>query len=486
MATITIDPTAAIGTINPLLFGHFVEHLGRCVYGGIYEPTSPLSDESGFRLDVLEAVRGLAPTHLRYPGGNFVSGYHWRDGVGPKESRPVRFDHAWSVVEPNQMGSHEGVDYCRRVGATPHFCVNLGSGSPEEAADWVEYCNGGHDTTLTRQRAANGAPEPFAIPLWDLGNEINGPWQIGYKTASDYAVVAREAALRMREVDPTIKLVACGWENSQVWNTTVLETLAPYMDYLSLHLYVDDDDYSTAMAMPLLLEQLSRWHSGLARLVCREKKLTKTIPLAWDEWGVWGNTPGVDPDQLRYTVKHALMTAGYLNALLRCADIVAIANYAQIVNVLAPIFTSPEGMFRQTVYWPLALYRRLAGHQSLHALVRCDGYRAQYTFRTWQVDEQVPYLDVSAALAPDQRTLTICVVNRHPDVAVPTELRIIGAQVKETCTAEELTGPSIEATNSFEQPDLVTVQQRAWTADATHPVYTFPAHSMTLLTLPLG
>ena len=486
MATITVDPTVAIGTIHPWLFGHFVEHLGRCVYGGIYDPGSPLSDESGFRKDVLEAVRGLAPTHIRYPGGNFVSGYHWRDGIGPKETRPVRFDHAWGVVETNQMGTHEGMDYCRRASATPHFCVNLGNGTPEEAADWVEYCNATHDTSLTRLRAANGAPEPFAIPLWGLGNEINGTWQIGYKSAADYAGVAREAALRMREVDPTIKLVACGWENSQVWNTTVLETLAPYADYLSLHLYVDDDDYATAVAMPLLLEQLSRWHSGLARLVCREKKLSKILPLAWDEWGVWGNTPSADPDRHFYTLKHALMVAGYLNALIRCADIVGAANYAQIVNVLAPIFTSPDGMFRQTVYWPLQLYRRLAGHQSLHALVRCEGYRAQYTFRTWTIDEEIPYLDVSAALSPDGKTLTLGVVNRHPDAAIDAELRLVGASVGAAGTAEELSGPDVAARNSFEQPDLVTVQRRAWTPGPGRITYSFAPHSMTLLTLPLG
>jgi len=180
------------------------------------------------------------------------------------------------------------------------------------------------------------------------------------------------------------------------------------------------------------------------------------------------------------------MVAGYLNALIRCADIVGAANYAQIVNVLAPIFTSPDGMFRQTVYWPLQLYRRLAGHQSLHALVRCEGYRAQYTFRTWKIDEEIPYLDVSAALSPDGRTLTLGVVNRHPDAAIDAEVRLVGARAGAAGTAEELSGPDITARNSFEQPDLVTVQRRAWTPDSARITYSFASHSMTLLTLPLG
>jgi alpha-N-arabinofuranosidase len=272
--TITIDPTAAIGQINPNLFGYFVEHLGRCVYGGLYEPGSPHADAEGIRLDVLDAVRELAPATVRYPGGNFVSGYHWRDGIGPRAQRPVRYDHAWKKIETNAFGTHEFIRWVRRLGSTPYFCVNLGNGTPEEAADWLEYCNGTVDTALTRLRATNGASEPFGIPLWGLGNELYGSWQIGCKSAPAYAEVAVETARRMRDVDPTVQLVACGWENSSAWNATILETLAPTVDYLSLHLYVGRDDYPTALAQSLVLEQLSRWHAGLTRLICREHGLS--------------------------------------------------------------------------------------------------------------------------------------------------------------------------------------------------------------------
>jgi alpha-N-arabinofuranosidase len=482
--TITIDPTAVIGPIHPWLFGHFVEHLGRCVYGGIYDPGSELSDAEGFRLDVLEAVRGLAPTTIRYPGGNFVSGYHWRDGVGPRTERPIRYEHAWKAVETNQVGTHEFVAYCRRLDTTPYFCVNLGNGTPEEAADWLEYCNGMHDTTLTRLRAANGAAAPFAIPLWGLGNEIYGSWQIGRRSPAAYAEVAREAALRMREVDPTVQLVACGWENSQSWNAAVLEVLAPHVDYLSLHLYIGHDDYLVAVAQPLLIEQLSRWHSAVARLVCREQGLTRTIPLAWDEWNVWFNTQS-NPDGEIYSLKDALAVAGCLNALVRCADVVTLANLAQLVNVIAPLYTNPKGLFRQTIYWPLWLYRRLAGAVSLLPSVRCEGYRTRYEFRGWAIDEEVPYLDVCAAIAPDERMLTVGLVNRHPDAPIDAELRLVGAHAAATCVAETVSGPDVRARNSFAEPDLVDVANSTWAADAVRPTYTFPPHAVTMLTIPL-
>ncbi len=485
--TITIDPTATIGRINPNLFGYFVEHLGRSVYGGIYEPGSPRAGADGFRLDVLEAARELAPTTVRYPGGNFVSGYHWRDGVGPREKRPVRSEHAWKAVESNTFGTHEFMTWARRLGTVPYLCVNLGNGTPEEAAGWLEYCNGTVDTSLTRLRAANGAREPFNVPIWGLGNELYGSWQIGCKSAAAYAEVALEAARRMREIDPSVQLVACGWENSSTWNATVLDTLVPAVDYLSLHLYIGRDDYATAMAQPLLLEQLSRWHAGLARLVCREHGLTKTIPLAWDEWNVWFSEQSspVAGKEI-YTLRDALAVAGCLNALLRCADVVSLANLAMLVNVIAPIYTDTQGLFRQTIYWPLAVYRRMAGWRSIRPSVHCDGYRAQYAFRGWSIDEEIPYLDVAAALAPDERTLMLGVVNRHADATIDAELLLGDLRPTAACLAETVDGPDVGSYNSMEQPDTVAVTRTTWSAGAHAPRYTFPPHTLTMLTMPLG
>lgn len=484
MASITVDPTALVGTINPAVFGGFVEHMHRCIYGGIYEPGSALSDAHGVRLDVLEAVRGLAPTHLRYPGGNFVSGYRWRDGIGPLEDRPIRYEHAWGGTETNQFGTHEFIDYCRRAGSAPHICVNLGDGTPTEAAAWVEYCNSTRDTTVTRLRAANGAAEPFAVPTWGLGNEMYGDWQIGYKEASEYARVAREAAVRMRRVDPTIALIACGHENDHAWNATVLQALAPYVDYLSLHLYIGHDDFATAVAEPLLVERLSREHGSLAAMIGRERGLTKRILLAYDEWNVWFETQSYADI---YTLKDALAVAGCLNAFVRCADIVGSANLSLLTNVSAPIFTGPHGLVRQTIYWPLSLYRRLAGSTALRANVDSPSYRAQFSFRTWPIDEDVPYLDVSAALAPDKRTLTLAVVNRHHDAAIDAELRFVGMRVGREWAVEEVGGPqfAVMDRNTLEDPHRIGVTRHVVDGDNRPSSWTFAPRALTMLTLPL-
>jgi alpha-N-arabinofuranosidase len=291
----------------------------------------------------------------------------------------------------------------------------------------------------------------------------------------------------MREVDPAVQLVACGWENSYSWNATVLDVLAPVVDYLSLHLYIGRDDFATAMAQPLVLEQLSRWHAGLARLVCREHGLRSTIPLSWDEWNVWfqEQTSPVAGKEI-YTLRDALAVAGCLNALIRCADVVALANLAILVNVIAPIYADAQGMFRQTIFWPLMLYRRLAGWRSLRPSVRGEGYRATYTFRGWAIDEEIPYLDVAAAIDPDERTLVLGVVNRHADAAIETELRLAGLQAKAECLAEVVDGPEVGSYNSMEQPDVVAITQHTWTADAQWPRYRFTPHSLTVLTIPLG
>jgi alpha-N-arabinofuranosidase len=484
MGSITVDPTAVIGSINPAIFGGFVEHMHRCIYGGIYDPGSALSDAQGFRMDVLEAVRGLAPTHLRYPGGNFVSGYRWRDGVGPRETRPIRHEHAWGGIETNQFGTHEFIDYCRHVGSVPHLCVNLGDGTPTEAAEWVEYCNGTQDTTLTRLRADNGAAAPFAIPTWGLGNEMYGEWQVGYKNATEYARVAREAAVRMHSVDPTISLIACGFENSHAWNATILEALAQHVDYLSLHLYIGNDDFATALAEPLMVERLSREHGALAAMITRELGLTKRIQLAFDEWNVWFVTQSSEDI---YSLKDALAVAGCLNSFVRCADIVAMANLSLLVNVSAPIFTGPYGLVRQTIYWPLYLYRRLAGHTALRTSVSCPGYRAQFTFRGWAIDEEVPYLDVSAALAPDKHRLTLAVVNRHHDAPIDVELRLVGMRAGGSCAVEQVGGPDFAAEdrNTLEEPSRVGVTRMSWDIDSLRPRCTFAPRSLTMLTIPV-
>lgn len=312
-----------------------------------------------------------------------------------------------------------------------------------------------------------------------------GPWQIGYKSPAAYAVAAREAAVRMRQVDPTIRLIACGWEDTYSWNATVLEAVAPYVDYLSLHCYIGDDDYLTAVAQPLLIEQLSRYHSALAALISREQGRARPVLLAFDEWNVWFETQS---SRDIYSLKDALAIAGCLNAFMRCADVVALANQSLLVNVSAPIYTGPTGLVRQTIYWPLQLYRRLAGFTALRPSVDCAGYRARYTFRAWTIDEEVPYLDVVAALAPDCRTLVVSIVNRHPDAPIEVDLRLVGMRAGTACTAEQVGGAEIgaQACNTLEDPHRVGVTRSHWDADALRPRYTVSPCALTMLTLPLG
>jgi len=287
MAQITIDPARVIGSVQPRLYGGFVEHRGRCVYGGIWEEGSPLSDEQGYRRDVRDAVRELGVTTLCYPGGNFVSNYYLRDGVGPRASRPARRELAWRTVESNYFGADEFLAYCGRLGCEPYLCVNLGTGTPEEAADWLGYCNSTQPTAIARQRAANGHPRPYDVRLWGLGNEMYGRWQVGQRPAHDYALVARETAKAMRLVDPRIELVAVGHENGPWWNATALAETVPYIDHLALHVYVGSDDTAEAPAQPPLLERLARQHAALIDLVLTDLGLDTRIDLAFDEWNVW-------------------------------------------------------------------------------------------------------------------------------------------------------------------------------------------------------
>jgi alpha-N-arabinofuranosidase len=241
-----------IGDLSPLVFSHFIEHMHRCMYGGVYEENSPLSDSRGIRQDVFRAAQKLRMGNLRWPGGNFVSGYHWEDGIGPKESRPARMELAWHGIETNQFGTDEFIQYCRELGTEPYICVNLGTGSLDEARNWVEYCNGTSNTYYANLRRKNGHPEPYGVKYWGLGNEMYGPWQQSTRSAQEYADYAREAGKLMKWVDPTIQLVGCGRDGISEWDWTVLQTLAPIIDYYSIHIYTGSDDYYPMSSCPIM------------------------------------------------------------------------------------------------------------------------------------------------------------------------------------------------------------------------------------------
>lgn len=512
-ARIKIDVERTIGEVHEHLYGNFTEHLGRHIYGGIYDPESPLADEDGFRTDVIEAVKDMNVTLLRYPGGNFVSNYHWEDGVGPKEERPTRMDLAWDVQDPNTFGTNEFMEFAEKVGTEPYFAVNLGTGTIEEARRWVEYTNieaGADDTDMrnlgkgphyAEMRKDHGYEEPHNIKYWSLGNEMDGHWQMGHLNAEDYSKKAREAAKLMSWTDPSIKIVAAGSSNyygedadPDEWNRTVIQELKDYIDYISLHIYVgnEDDNYYDFMASPRVMEQRTQIVRGMIEEVMQDPQRGEDdqIYIAWDEWNVWyrarGGEGGTGYTALeeRYNLEDALVVAGFLNGFIRNADIVKMANMAQLVNVIAPIFTSKDDMFLQTIYYPMKLFANNAHGTALDVFVDSDTYDTEI-FNSGAGysptrEKDVPYLDVSATYTEDNEVV-INVVNRHKDEAINTDIISQQGIFDGEFEVHEVNGPDIKAENDFDQTRVKAEQKSYLNANGEIINYTFPAHSYTMI-----
>ncbi len=487
MNRIVIDPRHVSGVIEPTLFGGFAEHLGRCIYGGIYDPDSPLSGKDGYRLDVLKALQRLGMTVIRYPGGNFVSGYRWRDGIGPVVERPTRTDLAWHDIETNRFGTNEFVQYCRRLNAEPYLVVNCGDGDMREARDWVEYCNGTGDSSLVRQRHEHGFPDPHRIKYWGIGNEVDGHWQIGYKTPSEYARTFTEFGKVMKWVDPDIKLIASvvsHWEGTWVERTQLLlEQAADLADYLSLHWYVGNptNNFSAYMATSELLEERLTSFEGLVRALKLERGITKPIGIAVDEWNVWYRTHpnfGADTQKTRleeiYNLEDALVVAMQLNAFIRHARSVKMANIAQIVNVIAPIFTSTSQLVLQTIFYPFEIYRKTCGSLNLDIWWECD------TFSGGTLTG-VRNLDVSATLDEANKQLTVYVVNRSRSQELETQIQLTDGEFNGRASAYTVNGKNIKSENTFKTPDAVTTKKSSFKVAGCTVTYTFAPHSVTAL-----
>lgn len=494
-AKIIADPEFRIGEVDPRLYGAFLEHLGRAVYNGIYEPGHPTADDLGFRQDVLDLVRELDVPLVRYPGGNFVSGYDWQDGVGPRDRRPRRLDLAWRTLETNQVGTDEFCTWARRAGAEVYMAVNLGTGGIEEARALLEYCNHPGGSLHSDRRIANGYPEPHGIKTWCLGNEMDGPWQLGHKTADEYGRHAATTAAAMKLVDPTIELVACGSSHRGMptfgaWEATVLDHVYEYADYLSLHQYyhykplpptpgvapgyfpTEQADPGTFLAQTLLMDDFIRSVVATCDYVRARKRQKKQIYLAFDEWNVWNPTRddflGIREQPWReapplfeepYTHLDALMVGLMLLTLLRHADRVKIGCLAQLVNTIAPIRTVIGGPARrETIYYPLLHASRYGRGVVLDLQVRSP----QYDNATF---DAVPVLDAVAVLNGEQEELTVFAVNRGGEDALRLEgdLRGIGGYgVVEHLVLEH---PDPMAANTAEQPDTVVPHARgdaAW------------------------
>ena len=476
-ARIKIDFDRQIGTIDRNIYGNFTEHLGRCIYGGIYDEGSPLSDSDGFRKDVLEAVRGLRIPLLRWPGGNFVSGYNWKDGIGPKDARPRRWDTAWQAEESNRFGTDEFIQYCRKIDAEPYFTINMGTGTMQDAADWVEYCNETSNTYWANLRKKNGHPEPYNVKYWGLGNEIYGVWQAGHKSVQEYGPLALEFAKMMRWVDPSIKLVACGGPTTD-WNREALQNLVEVVDYISLHHYGGSMDNAKEAHDDVNLERQIEVLDAVITTVMANTEKKERVMIAADEWNIWFRAwfKRNDDHKLEevYNLRDALWVGSALNIFHRACRTVKIANMAQLVNVIAPIMTNPTQMVLQTTYHPLKLYAEHCGSVALDALVRSDSFPEQ---------PGTPYLDVSATTDDKNRKLTLAVVNRHPTSDIAVDIVIDGFKPQSAGDLYEVNGPSLDSTNTFAEPNNVVVKKRSISGAGATFRQTFAAHSLSVLTL---
>ncbi len=498
MAKIGIDLDRKIGTVDQRIFGNFIEHIGRCIYGGIYEEGSPLSDERGFRQDVLKAARPLRVPILRWPGGNFVSGYHWLDGVGPRESRPRKTELAWFAEESNRFGTDEFIEYCRVLGTEPYICVNMGSGTMDEAQAWVEYTNGQGNTHWANLRRRHGHAAPYRVKYWGLGNEMYGAWQIGNLGAEEYVKKARAFAMVMKRTDPSIVLVSCGQNGWNPWDEIVVEGLASLVDYHSIHLYTGHSDYYVNLFQAHQAERAVRICERTIERACYNQRVDHPVYIAFDEWNVWYRTRShedrVAGVQEQYNLGDALAVATYLNIFIRYCRIVRIANLAQLVNAIAPIFTNPQGLFLQTIYHPLRLYAEHTQEVALDVHVDCERYElapAQEdggVGRRFHIADLGPFnlLDATATCDPAGREVTLAVVNRDKDRAHATTIEFTTGTAPTSVRVAEVNGPGPEATNSFEHPDTVGVHEHQATVSGSRYDYVFPAHSVTLLRFTLA
>jgi alpha-L-arabinofuranosidase len=466
-SSLVVDPRFALAEVDRRLFGSFVEHMGRCVYTGIFEPDHPTADETGFRGDVLELVRELGPTIVRYPGGNFVSSYRWEDGVGPVADRPTRLDLAWRSLEPNAVGINEFMGWARTAGVEPMMAVNLGTRGVAEACDLLEYANHPGGTYLSDLRRSHGVKDPHDIKLWCLGNELDGPWQMGQKTAHEYGRLAAETGKAMRMVDPSIELVAVGSSNSTMptfasWEATVLEHTYDVVDYISLHAYYEqhgddvDSFLATAVDMDMFIDAVVATADHVGAKVRNRKKLR----LSFDEWNVWYQERFVGQSNLdwqynrpliedSFTVVDAVVVGSYLISLLNHADRVTVACQAQLVNIIAPILTEPGGRaWRQTIFHPFAQAARLARGQVLRLLLESP------TYATARFGE-VPLLHATATYDDDSGDVCLFAVNRSTTETLPVTADVRGFGALQIAEHSVLADDDLQARNTAEQPDRV-------------------------------
>ena len=493
---IFIDSRRTIAPLDRNLFGSFLEHLGRAIYEGIYDPGSKLSDSNGFRKDVMHEIRQLGVPIIRYPGGNFVSGYNWLDGVGPKQDRPRVLDKAWNSMNSNQFGTNEFMAWCKAVGTQPLMGLNLGTGTPEEAAALVEYCNVDKGTKWSELRRKHGYSEPYNVKNWCIGNEMDGPWQIGHITATEYGIRAQDTARQMRYVDHSVQLIACGSSGPAMptyleWDREVLEQCYEYVDGLSLHRYLGNNDEtggdsSKFVAMNLSMDRQIGETLAVCDLVRGHKRSPKKLWLSFDEWNVWYRArsgAAVDGNKQEaphlleevYNLEDALLIGGMVNTLLRNADRVKVACLAQLVNVIAPIMTNANGLFRQTIYYPYSWALQYAHGRVLNVLVDSPTYDVAGM-------DAAPYIDAAATTNPEDGKTALFILNR--DLSKAREVEVVWEDTPPTrvITSQVLTGDDLKAVNAFDAPERVKPQPFNKPATSSgRTKFEVPARSYTII-----
>jgi len=460
-ATVYIDTNRIISAISPLLFSGFAEHMGRCIYGGIYDPASPHADEHGLRRDVLAALRDLNLRSVRYPGGNFLSGYNWEDGIGPKDQRPRRRDLAWKSIETNQFGTDEFLHFCRELNAEPMLAVNMGTGTIQDAANLVEYCNAPVGTVY-----GDGHADPYGVKYWCVGNEMDGPWQIGQLEADEYGKKALEAAKMMRWHDPSIETVSCGSSNARMptypdWDRTTLEIAWEHVNYHSMHYYATNEKNDTAsyLALSADLEDYVDTLAGVLRYVKAKRRSKHDVYLSWDEWNVWykdrssdGNwTEAPHLSEEVYNLEDALVVAQWMNVFLRKSDVLKIAFLAQIVNVISPITTTRDGLLKHTTYYPIMLFGRMASGNSLDVAVKAP------LIETREFGD-VSVLDVASSHNTETGTNALFIVNRSQTDSVTVDLCWQALKPARVTSAYQVAGTDPKAANSFEHPECIVAR----------------------------
>src|SRR4051794_2647880 len=467
-ASITADPAFIVGPVRRRTFGAFVEHMGRNVYTGLYDPGHPTADADGFREDVLELVRELGVTVVRYPGGNFVSGYRWEDGVGPVSERPTRLDPAWRTIETNEFGLNEFVRWAEKAGLETMLAVNLGTRGMQEAIDLLEYCNHPNGTYLSDLRVSHGAKEPHGIRMWCLGNEMDGPWQLGHKTAAEYGRLAAETARAMRQYDPALELVACGSSHRSMptfgtWEATVLDLAYDVVDFISAHAYyeIEGDDLASFLASSLNMESFIHDVVSTADHVAARLSATKRINISFDEWNVWyvkelherdlpkdwTVAPRLSEDA--YTVADAVVVGSLLVTLLRHSDRVTSACQAQLVNSIGSIRSEPGGpAWRQSIFHPFAQAAALAKGVVLRPELRSDSCSTA-------THGDVPVVETVATYDEDLGALTVFTVNRHPSEPVDFEIDLRAFPGARLEGATVLADDNWRAANTQDEPDRV-------------------------------